>query len=79
VIGAVAFNVVKRFLKASFIEKDIDNTVHGYVKFNKLFIKTMDQEIKIFLYKEKQEILNKANLSLAKLGYNTHLIDIFFR
>lgn len=79
VIGAVAFNVVKRYLKTNFPTKNIEDTMIGYVRFNKLFVKTNDQELKIFIYKKKQEILSNANESLAKLGYKTKLIEIFFK
>ncbi len=78
-IGAVSLNVIKRYLISEFNIKNIDDILSGYVRFNKVFIKTNDQKIKIFLYKKKQEILGKANDSLANLGYKTNLIEIIFK
>lgn len=79
VIGAVSLNVIKRYLESELDIKNIEEIVEGYVKFNKVFLKTNDQKIKIFAYKKKQEILSKANESLANLGYKTKLIEIFFK
>lgn len=78
-IGAVSLNVIKRYLKWELDINNIDDILSGYVKFNKVFIRTSDQKIKIFLYKKKQEILGKANESLANLGYKTKLMEIFFK
>lgn len=79
VIGAVSVNVIKRFIQSELDINNIDDILDWYVRFNKVFIKTNDQKIKIFLYKKKQETLTKANESLANLGYKTKLMDIFFR
>ena len=78
-IGAVSLNVIKRYLISEFNIKNIDDILNGYVRFNKVFIKTNDQKIKIFLYKKKQEVLGKANDSLANLGYKTKLVEIIFK
>lgn len=78
-IGSVAVNVMKRYLKDNLNIKNIDDEVWWYVGFNKLFVKTWNQEIKIFLFKKKQEILNKSNESLANLWYKTVLSEIFFK
>lgn len=78
-IGSVAVNVMKRFLKDNLDIKNIDDEVWWYVRFNKLFVKTWNQEIKIFLFKKKQEILSKSNQSLANLWYKTVLNEIFFK
>lgn len=78
-IGAVSLNVIKRYLISEFNIKNIDDILSGYVRFNKVFIKTNDQKIKIFLYKKKQEVLGKANDSLANLGYKTKLVEIIFK
>ena len=78
-IGAVSLNVIKRYLTSELNIENIEDILSGYVKFNKVFIKTNDQKVKIFLYKKKQEILDKANQSLANLGYKTKLMEIFFK
>jgi len=79
VIGAVSINIIKRYIQTELDIINIDDILSGYVRFNKVFIKTNDQKIKIFLYKKKQEILGKANESLANLGYKTKLMEIFFK
>ena len=79
VIGAVSINVLKRYIESELDIKNIDDILSGYVKFNKVFIKTNDQKIKIFLYKKKQEVLVKTNEALVNLGYKTKLVEIFFK
>lgn len=78
-IGAISLNVIKRYLTSELNIENIEDILSGYVKFNKVFVKTNDQKVKIFLYKKKQEILDKANQSLANLGYKTKLMEIFFK
>jgi len=78
-IGAISLNIIKRYLTSELNINNIEDILSGYVKFNKVFIKTNDQKIKIFLYKKKQEILGKVNESLANLGYKTKLMEIFFK
>jgi PIN domain nuclease of toxin-antitoxin system len=67
VIGAVSINIIKRYIESELDVKNIEDILGGYVRFNKVFVKTNDQKIKIFMYKKKQEILGKANESLANL------------
>jgi hypothetical protein len=67
IIGAISVNVIKHYLESELDVKNIDDVLSGYVRFNKVFIKTNDQKIKIFLYKKKQEVLGRANESLANL------------
>lgn len=89
-IGAIAMNEIKKYFGAegrvvcnedgNFENVSSGNTtssiIDGYVKFNKIFIKTTDQGIKIEIFKKKQEILTRVNESLAKLGYATKMIEI---
>ncbi len=79
IIGAISVNVIKHYLESELDVKNIDDVLSGYVRFNKVFIKTNDQKIKIFLYKKKQEVLGRANESLANLWYKTKLMEIFFK
>jgi hypothetical protein len=51
----------------------------GYTKFNKLFLKTTQQHIKIAIFKEKQQILTLVNEQLAKVGFTQQINDIMFK
>jgi hypothetical protein len=44
-----------------------------------LFIKTIDQKIKIQIFKEKLEIIKKINKKLDKIGYKTEIKDIILK
>jgi len=49
------------------------------VKFNKIFLKTQDQALKIEVFKKKQDILTAVNEALAKVGYATKMIEIILK
>ena len=51
----------------------------GYVRFNKLFLKTMDHQLKIDIFQQKQKILDRVNQAIAKLGYSTRIVDIMVK
>jgi len=51
----------------------------GYVKCNKIFIKTSNQGIKIEIFKKKQDILARVNEALAKVGYATKMVEILIK
>lgn len=70
-IGVISVKEVKKF----FPDKEVD----GYVKFNKIFIKTQDQQVKIDVFKKKQDILARVNEALAQVGYTTKMIEIFLK
>ena len=90
-IGAITLNEVRRFFG---LPSDVEFnkvpgefmmnepwqiTIDGYVKFNKIFVKTGDQGIKIKLFKQKKEILDKVNLALENVGYKTNMVDIYIK
>ena len=54
-----------------------DHPIQWYVKFDKIFIKTINQAIKIEIFKKKKEILTKVNEAIAKLGYAVQMVEIF--
>jgi len=53
--------------------------IDGYVKFNKVFLKTQDQGLKIDIFKKKQDILTRVNEALAKVGYATKMVEIILK
>jgi hypothetical protein len=80
-IGAVAFNEVKSFFRGKlkvvsdqFGEDKLN--LEGSVRFNKLFLKTSDPQIKIDIFQQKQKILTRVNDAIAKVGYTTKIVDI---
>ena len=53
--------------------------IQWYVKFNKIFIKTCNQALKIEIFKNKKDILTHVNAALAKVGYTTKMIEIILK
>ncbi len=50
--------------------------IDGYVRFSLLFLKTSDQNLKIEIFKQKNQILHEVNLALAKVGYKNSIEEI---
>ncbi len=75
VIGTIALNAVRKY----FWYTDNPLLLDGYVKFNKLFLKTTQQHIKITIFKEKQQLLSTINEQIAKIGFAQQINDIMFK
>lgn len=71
VIWLVAINEVKRFLA--------DENITWYVKFDKIFLKTQDQNIKIQAFKQKKALLENINNALSNVWYTTNIDWIYFK
>ena len=56
-----------------------DEILTWYVRNNKLFLKTADQNLKIKIFKEKQDIINKINQKLSEIGYKSEIEDIILK
>ncbi|MDR0860674.1 MAG: hypothetical protein LBO09_07010 [Candidatus Peribacteria bacterium] len=69
-IGTIAMNCVKEFFQ---IEKKADDVIRekepleGYVKNEKLFLKTTNQAWKIEIFKQKKKLIELINTQLATL------------
>lgn len=69
-IGTIAMNCVKEFFQ---IEKKAENVIRekepieGYVKNDKLFLKTTNQARKIEIFKEKKKLIELINNQLEIL------------
>jgi hypothetical protein len=69
-IGTIAMNCVSEFFQ---IEKKAEGTIRekeplqGYIKNNKLFLKTSDQALKIDIFKKKKELITIVNTQLESL------------
>ena len=67
-IGSIAINEVKSYLNIEKVDTEIqDEILTGYVKHNRLFIKTLDQKLKIQIFKEKMTIEKKINQKLSEI------------
>jgi hypothetical protein len=49
------------------------------VRHDKLFIKTVDQSLKIQIFREKADIIRKINLKLSGIGYKTEIKEIILK
>lgn len=79
-IGSIALNEIKSYLRIKKIDSEIeDEILTWYVRHEKLFIKTIDQKLKIQIFKEKLEIIKNINEKLLKIGYQTKIEDIIFK
>lgn len=83
-IGAIAFNEVKAYFGSKlkvvsdkFGEDKLN--LEGSVRFNKLFLKTNDPQIKIDVFQQKAKILAQVNAAIAKVGYTTKIVDIMVK
>lgn len=55
-----------------------NKNIEWFIRFNTLYIKTSDQNIKIQAFQHKKEILEKVNLELKTLWYSRIISDIRF-
>ncbi len=79
-IGSIALNEIKSYLKVEKIDSEIkDEILTWYVRHDKLFIKTVDQSLKIQIFREKADIIRKINLKLSGIGYKTEIKEIILK
>jgi hypothetical protein len=79
-IWSIALNEIKSHLNIKKIDEEIeDEILTGYVRHDKLFIKTSNQSLKIQTFKEKWIIIQKINSKLYEIGYKTEIKDIIFK
>ena len=79
-IGSIAMNEIKSYLKIERIDSEVeDEILTWYVRHGKLFLKTSKQSLKIQIFKEKSDIIEKINLKLWKIGYKTEIEDIILK
>ena len=70
------------FTKKSFqVEKKPDHILADeiltwYLKYQILFLKTRDQNLKIEIFKQKKELITQLNAHFQSLGYQQQIIDI---
>jgi hypothetical protein len=79
-IGSIAMNEIKSYLNIAKVDTEIeDEILTWYVRLNRLFIKTVDQKLKIQIFKEKLNIIKQINQKLSEIGYKTAIQDIILK
>lgn len=79
-IGSIAMNELKSYLNIEKIDAEIeDEIITWYVKRDKLFIKTLNQSLKIQIFKEKFNIIQQINQKLSEIWYKTMINDIIIK
>ena len=77
-LWTLALNFTKKFFQ---IEKKPDHILADeiltwYLKYQILFLKTRDQNLKIEIFKQKKELITQLNAHFQSLGYQQQIIDI---
>jgi len=79
-IGSIAMNEIKSYLSIEKIDTEThDEVLTWYVRHNRLFIKTTQQNLKIQIFKEKLDIIKSINQKLSEIGYTTEIEDIILK
>ena len=76
-IGSIALNEIMSYFQIKKVDSEIENQIlTWYVRNNKLFLKTNDQNLKIQIFKEKLNIIKTINQKLSEIWYKTEIEDI---
>ena len=79
-IGSITLNEIMSYLNIKKVDSDTENQIlTWYVRHNKLLIKTINQNIKIRIFKEKLNIITQINQKLSEIGYKTQIEDIILK
>jgi len=79
-IGSIAMNEIKSYLNIEKIDAEIeDEIITWYVRHDKLFIKTLNQSLKIQIFKEKSNIIQQINQKLSEIWYKMTINDIILK
>ncbi len=79
-IGSIAMNEIKSYLNIGKIDIETqDEILTWYVRHDRLFIKTIEQSLKIQIFKEKWNIIKWINQKLSEIGYKTEIEDIILK
>ena len=79
-IWSIAMNEIKLYLNIEKVDQEIkDEILTWYVRHDKLFLKTIEQSLKIQIFKEKLNIIKRINQKLSEIGYKTQIEDIILK
>ena len=80
IVWSIALNEIKTYFNIKKIDPEIEKEIiPWYVRQDKLFIKTMNQTLKIQVFKDKSNIIKKINKKLGEVGYKTEIHDIILK
>ena len=80
IVWSIALNEIKTYFNIKKIDPEIEKEIiTWYVRQDKLFIKTMNQTLKIQVFKDKSNIIRKINEKLGELGYKVEIRDIILK
>lgn len=79
-LGSIALNEIMSYFKIKKPDPETENQVlTWYVRHNKIFLKTSDQNLKIQIFKEKFNIIKKINQKLSEVGYKIEIEDVILK
>ena len=79
-IWSIAMNEIKSYLNIEKVDTHVqDEVLTWYVRHNRLFIKTTQQNLKIQIFKEKINIIKQINKKLSEIWYKTEVEDIILK
>ena len=79
-IWGIAMNEIKSYLNIQRVDSEIeDEILTWYVRHNRLFVKTTQQNLKIQIFKEKSTITKRINQKLSEIWYKTEIQDIILK
>lgn len=79
-VGSIALNEIMSYFKIKKADPETENQVlTWYVRHNKIFLKTSDQNLKIQIFKEKFNIIKKINQKLSEIGYKIEIEDVILK
>ncbi len=74
-IGVVALNAIRHYFGFTHNTLLID----WYIRFDKIFLKTTQQHIKIKIFQEKEQILIAINKALSNVWFKNYIKEIYFK
>jgi rRNA-processing protein FCF1 len=79
-IWSIAMNEIKSYLNIEKVDTQVqDEVLTWYVRHNRLFIKTIEQRLKIQIFKEKINIIKQINQKLLEIWYKNLIEDIILK
>ncbi|GHW02997.1 hypothetical protein AGMMS50249_7830 [candidate division SR1 bacterium] len=81
-IGTIAMQVVKSYFgieKVAEGQVRLREEIDGYVRNNKLLLKTDSQGLKITIFKEKRKLIDAVNVQLSNMGYKVQIEDVILK
>lgn len=77
-LGTLGIGVLRKHFDVEKKDENLiqDEVITWYLQYQILFVKTSDQVIKIELFKQKRELIEKINQHFSSLGYQQKIVDL---